>query len=138
MDFITDRTEADVLLGNAKGVYSHIDLNRVENAVAAIGEELSVNLGFSVFLTAKTDWEPTGDFLKESWPTASQMERYLSNVRCISNIFPSSVMLPTSMSDLTWRSANNIERALHYAAECIAAVKSSFQYSGEVYAGEEI
>ena len=48
MQFITDRTHADVLLGNEKGIYSYEDLNRVERAVAQLSAMGSSSLPVSV------------------------------------------------------------------------------------------
>lgn len=113
MEFITDRTKADVLLGNAKGGYGYEDLNRVETAVA----ELSTLLGLN--LTTKTDWSVS------SLPLAADMDRYLGNVAAIrtkaislgaSSVFPA---LPSSMVNLNWTGANNIERVLELAYGCI-------------------
>lgn len=138
MKLVTDRTESDALLGNEKGVYSHVDLNRVETAVAALAAELSA-IGYKINLTTKTDWMPPEDFLAETWPVKSQMERYLKNIRTIRNIFPleGKGTLPDSMDRLTWKTANLIEMILKNAGEKVDAVKQAWNYSGEVFAGEE-
>lgn len=138
MNLITDRTELDVLLGNEKGVYSHSDLNRVEAAVAEIAAELSA-MGYIIAPITKTDWELTGDFWEDSWPTETQMERYLKNIQDIWNIMPLNGKgeLPTSMEKLTWRSANLIEMVLENACKQVSAIKQAWKYSGELFAGEE-
>lgn len=138
MEFVTDRTEADVLLANEKGVYSFADLNRVEGNVGLLAEELSA-LGYALELSVKTDWGLPGDFSGDDWPVESQMERYLTNVRTIRNFFPleGKGSLPKSMDKLTWQSANLIEMILTHACVQINAVKQAWKYSGEIYAGEE-
>lgn len=138
MELVTDRTESDAILGNEKGVYSYVDLNRVETAVAALAADLSA-MGYKLDLKTKTDWTPPGDFLAETWPVKSQMERYLRNVRTIRNIFPleGKGTLPESMDRLTWKSANLIEMILKNAGEKVGAVKQAWKYSGEAFAGEE-
>lgn len=136
MEFTTDRTEADVLLGTEKGSYQDTDLNRVETAVAEISAQFS-SLGISIALVIKTDWAPPGDFSLETWATETQMARYLENVSAIRSLFPVPIELPQSMSDLNWEGANNIEKILKAAVDRIAAIKQSYRYSGEFYAGEE-
>lgn len=136
MQFITDRTEADVLMGTAKSMYQDTDLNRVEEAVAEISAQFHA-LGIGLKLVVKTDWKPPEDYSTENWVTEKQMARYLENVAAIRTLFPVAIQLPQSMSNLTWEDANNIEKILKTAVERIAAIKQSYRYSGEFYAGEE-
>ena len=136
MEFITDRTEADALLGTLKGTYLASDLNRVESAVEAIQAEFP-DLGISVHLPTKTDWKPPEDFAAFRWVVQSEMKRYLNNVKSILFLFPMSISLPESMDNLDWMGANNIERVLQTATSRISAIKQSYFYSGEIYAGEE-
>lgn len=137
MEFITDRTESDVLLGNEKGTYSFTDLNRVEFAVSQIAEQIT-ELGYTIRLKTKTDWSLPGDFSVESWPTESQMRRYLQNISDIRKVFLISTQVPETMEKLDWDGANNIEKVLQTAFSRIAGIKQSYRYSGEIYAGEEI
>lgn len=137
MDLIIDRTESDALLGNEKGVYSYTDLNRVEEAVREIAEDIT-ELGFAVKLQTKTDWGFPGNFSVSAWPVESQMERYLHNVSEIRRIFIISTQLPESMQKLDWNGANNIENILQTAFARIEGIKQSYRYSGEFYAGEDI
>ena len=83
-----------------KGAYNFSDLNRVERAVA----EISARAGLG--LVTKTDWR--------MWdlPTASEMARYLSNVRAIKAYCGSTVALPESMNRLLYTDANHIELIL--------------------------
>ena len=129
MDLITNRTEG--------AVYGYADLNRVESAVKIIADHLS-SMGINVSLNTKTNWAPPENFSPELWPVQSQMKRYLENVEVIKNLFPNSVRLPSSMSSLTWTGANNIEKVLSIALERIDGIQSTYKYSGELYAGEEI
>ncbi len=112
MEFITDRTEADVLLGNAKGRYRFTDLNRVERAVQELCN-LGNQLGYELNLPTKTDWGPPGMFPSDSWPTDSQMKRYLSNVSKLCELFSvDSSNVPQTADALDWQGANAIEEAL--------------------------
>lgn len=137
MNLITDRTEADALLGNLKGVYSYYDLNRVEEAVKAIAAHFQ-ELGIAEQLAVKTDWDLPGDFSQDAWPVEKQMKRYLNNVAAIKRLFLVQVQLPDSMDKLTWISANNIEKVLEIAFSRVEAIKQSYRYSGEIYAGEGV
>lgn len=83
-----------------KGAYNYSDLNRVERAV----EEISDLVGLG--LTTKTDW------IMWDVPTATEMARYINNVRAIKDHFGIDIELPTTMNNFTYESANNIEKIL--------------------------
>ena len=136
MEFVTDRTKSDVLLGTEKGRYSAADLNRVEGAVAelvALAKKLDINKEIEV----KTDWGLPGKFSASQWPTKEQMDRYLSNVHSLCAAMELAAKLPVSMEHLTWDGANQIEEALSLVYERIQRVLKIFRYSGEFFAGEE-
>lgn len=135
MDLIIDRSESDALLRNEKGVYGYGDLNRVEAAVAEIAA-LFPTLDIGLDLEIKTDWGLPAAFSVAEWPAASQMQRYLGNVRTIKSTFGVTVQLPSSMARLTWSGANNIEKVLQAAMARAAGTIESFRYSGEIYSGE--
>lgn len=137
MDLITDRTETDAVMGTEKGVYSYTDLNRVETAAEEIARQIT-NLGFALQLQTKTDWNLPGNFTAESWPTESQMRRYLQNIADIKRVFVIPTQIPDSMEKLDWRGANAIEKVLQTAFGRITGIKQSYRYSGEIYAGEEM
>lgn len=89
-----------------KGAYNYSDLNRVERAVAEISD-----LG-GLGLITKTDWD--------MWdiPTESDMNRYLGNVAVIREALTDGVNVPeapSTMSNLTYSDANNIELILDVA-----------------------
>lgn len=83
-----------------KGAYNYSDLNRVERIVAEISEVTSMGL------VTKTNWT--------MWdvPTATEMNRYLSNIRAIKTRFGIETSLVDTMSNLNYTSANNIEKIL--------------------------
>lgn len=137
MNLITDRTESDSLLGNEKGTYSYADLNRVELAVSQIAEQITT-LGFALSLQTKTDWSLPENFSVKTWPTESQMIRYLQNIAEIKKLFIIPTQIPETMEKLDWNGANNIEKVLQIAFSRIAGIKQSYRYSGEIFAGEEI
>lgn len=111
MQFITDRSRADS--GTAKGYYNYTDLNRVESAVQAICAALRAQ-GTDLGLTTKTDWCLGGSY-PDSWPTATQLQRYLGNVERIRSHFGIALALPSGMENLTYAGANAIEQVLEAA-----------------------
>ena len=137
MKLVTDRTEMDALLGNEKGTYGYLDLNRVESCVAMISDLFS-EMGISAELPTKTNWGIPGQFSVADWPVETQMERYLRNIALIRTEMAISIPVPISMDKLTWISANNIEKILETAVIRIKGIKQSYRYSGEIYAGEEL
>ena len=137
MNLITDRPAEDVLQGTPKGKYTTEDLNRVEQAVAEL-YALAKELDIYTVGTIKTDWNPTALFSPESWPTQSQMQRYLANITHLCKALELAYGLPATMENLTIDGANNIEKALLQAYSRIENALQIFCYSGEVFAGEEI
>lgn len=136
IQLITDRTQADVLLGTAKGSYGVADLNRVEQAVAEL-VTLARALDIRDDMDIKTDWTLPGGFSADQWPTRSQMQRYLDNVTELCRIVTVNAELPVSMNNLTFEGANQIERALEQVYDRVQKVLQIFQFSGEIFAGEE-
>lgn len=136
MNFVTDRTESDVLLNNEKGRYKYSDLNRVERAVSELCQ-LAQKLDMYPELTTKTNWSRPGTFSAKTWPTESQMQRYIQNVHRLCDCFGLSLPLPATMDQLNWEGANNIEKALQYAYVRVQSILNTFYYSGELFAGEE-
>ena len=136
MRFVTDRTEADMLLGNPKGRYGYEDLNRVEQAVEQLAE-LAKRLDKQLNLSCKTDWGAPEQFSADTWPTASQMQRYISNVHTLCDQFAPEMDLPVTMDHLNWQGANDIELGLQFVYCRVIAILNTFNFSGEIFAGEE-
>ena len=112
MDLVFDRTYADVLQGNEKGFYTEKDLNRVETAVQQL-QQMAQQLGISIQLQTKTDWDFTAAYSAQNWPTKAQMDRYIYNVARLSRSCGVNAVLPESMDRLDWEGANQIESALY-------------------------
>lgn len=138
MELITDRTEEDVFLRNEKGIYTHIDLNRVESAVKLIMGYIPLLGKMPIDLETKTDWKPHNGFSATDDPTKSQMDRYLKNVAVIRDVFSVPEELPDSMDLLNYKSANKIESVLMEAISKSEAIVKAYFYSGELYAGEGV
>lgn len=152
LNLITDRTAQDVsrwrelhvkgyaAMTNAereewatsKGAYNYTDLNRVENAVAYIADLLS-SLGYGVEIAKTRTWTIY------DVPTASDMNRFLSNVRTIREAFSvmrTTPVAPSTMQRLTHTSANNIERILQDVETLVNNMVAAFMYAGDIYGGE--
>ncbi len=136
MQLVTDRTQADVLMGTEKGHYGPKDLNRVEQVVAELAS-VAKDLDIPGEFVVKTDWALPEEFLRDNWPTATQMQRYLDNIYRLCNAVALAKDLPVSMENLTWEGANQIERSLEQAYIRIQSILQTFQFSGEIFAGEE-
>ena len=123
MQFITDRTLADVRAGTAKGYYNHTDLNRVESAVAAIINRLN-EMDNDIQLSNKTDWTPGGSY-PHNWPTEAQLQRYLDNVELIRSYYALDIALPKTMSMLDHIGANAIEQVLQQAWQILFGAQTN-------------
>lgn len=150
--------------GVQKGAYNYTDLNRVEEAVDYVADELvqadtdlrayaaSLNVAWdSLFelpydpadytsLTIKTNWTD------EDIPSVADMTRYIGNLSLIQASLLVPIGIPASMNALDYNGANNIERmlkdtdtalaeAVEYRKMLIRAALAVF-YSGELYSGE--
>ena len=129
---ITDRTQADADARNEKGTYNAGDLNRVGAAVAYVAGRL-FECGTSVNVSPKQDWS------ESDTPTASQMERYRSEVAALRDALaamPTTPQAPTTMENLTWNGANNLEKILQDADVLISNLKAAWFFSGDLFSGE--
>lgn len=153
LELITDRTQQDVdslreltskrlenmtaaeiteWLKPHKGAYNYTDLNRVEAAVAYLGERLNQH-GYHIGLLETKVWG------MNDVPTLADMARYLTNVRQIRFAFvtlDTTPAAPLSLERMTYQSANNIEQILHDVDVLLNNMILSMNYSGEIYGGE--
>ncbi len=141
---ITDRTELDVLNGTSKGVYNYTDLNRVESAVKELYTQLKVYMPAIDDIITKIDWapfEPDVEYLSinNNWFTKEQRERYLTNVQklAIMVVIADKINLPTSMDNLDYIGANNIEKAIGIIEKAIESIPINWRYCGTFQCGEE-
>ena len=131
-ELITDRTQADVDAGNAKGTYRASDMNRVGKAVEYVAGRL-LECGTSVDVSPKQDW-PESDT-----PTASQLERYRSDVAALRDALaamPTTPRAPATMTGLTCGGANALEKILEDTDVLITNLKAAWFFSGDLFAGE--
>ncbi len=132
LDMITDRTLEDVLLGNKKGVYGAVDLNRVGEAINHVAARLRA-AGNNIEVSPKADWA------REDIPTPAQMVHYLEQiqkVRDVLAVYQTTPAVPADMEDLTHGEANDIEKILVDIDQLITNMIAAYYYSGELYGGE--
>lgn len=154
MNLITDRTQFDVdrwrllhdrgwalmstserneWLGEMKGRYGYTDMNRVEEAVAALSRRLT-ELGYNHSeLTVKTDWS------HEDIPTVEDFKRYYGNVETLrraSTIYPSTPVTPTVAQNLNYSRANDLEQIILDINEITTILPNTWYYAGEIFSGE--
>ena len=152
--------------GVARGAYNYTDLNRVEEAVDYVADELvQAPLTLRAYATEMgVEWDDYFDVpydpddyddltIKTNWavsdiPSAAQMARYIGNIQLIQAAIPdaSVAWIPATMDGLDYELANNIEQLLkdvHTALELLVELKKGYirsalavYYSGEIYSGE--
>lgn len=112
--------------------YNYSDLNRVEAKTAEVAELLTAQ-GYVTTVVVKTDWKMT-DF-----PTQTEMNRYLGNVKkCINNFCKMpGITLPDTMDRLDYIGANNIEKTLVGIEKLLEYMLAVMRYSGTFYSGNE-
>ena len=154
MDFITDRSEADVARWKTlhdkgwhamtdaeraewqsymKGCYNISDMNRVELAVQELSGRLT-ELGYTPpALQTKTTWS-TVDV-----PTKADFDRYFGNVDALKQVlpsFPSSPATPTTAQRFDYQKANDLEKILLDIDVAITNLKKAWYFTGDIFAGE--
>lgn len=117
----------------AKGMYTHVDLNRVETAVEAIASQLR-ELGYTPLISSvKTNWTYRDAFWVED------AERYIQNVAALreaSIVFPDTPEAPTVGKKLDYNLANDIEKILEDINRVCENIPKSWYHAGEVFMGE--
>lgn len=129
---ITDRTASDVSAGRRKGYYNALDLIRVGEAMVYLEERFAA-VGISVTVSPKLDWQ-LADI-----PTHAQALRYLTDIGVLRGKltqFRETVILPGSLTALTWASANDIETILLDVENLIHTIILSYRhYTGRAISG---
>jgi len=147
---VTDRTAADVArvkalinkgwelmldaeksewMSGMKGAYTPTDLNRVgHNLIYLVG--LLNSYGYYLSVVPKTDWTYA------DIPTASDMIVYLENLSILR--FLSAQEIPSSMDNITYIDANNIEKMLVEVKYKIESLVSGFRHCGAVISGQGV
>lgn len=130
-DLITNRTQADVDAGNARGSYGSADLNRVGEAANAVREMLA-EYGYAVPEALRTDWTD------RDIPRQSDMERYirvLTDLRDSLRFADTVPTLPGTMDRFTFIMANQIEAMLSQLGPAVESIPLTWFDSGQIEAG---
>ena len=152
---ITDRTPADVdairiladsikvgaataeqvreyLDVNHKGAYTYRDLNRVEDAVLYVAQQLQ-EAGYLSVIPETRSWAVSDK------PNVDDFKRYLDNIAVIRSVLPvweSTPEVPTSMNGFDVAKANALEKILVDVELILEYIKLSWFYLGDVYSSE--
>lgn len=125
--------EIDVTPSAAKGMYTHIDLNRVEGAVESIVSRFK-DAGYSVpEMTIIVDRTYKTKLLD------SDVERYFRNIATVREllpVYPSTPLVPYVGEPLNYERANNIEKILLDVDEIFTKLTQSWHYAGDLFTGE--
>ena len=117
----------------AKGMYTHNDLNRVENGVKEVAD-LFRKVGYNIpTMEIKTDWTYQDTITKE------EMVRYLANVetiRATSVVFSNTPKTPSINKKLDHLAANNIEKVLNDKFNIANNTMNAWSPSGGIISGE--
>ena len=137
---ITDRTEADVTIGNAKGTYNASDLNRVGAAMNYVAARLREQ-GYDPHISPKTGWKD------DDWVDPAAQAVYLGDLAELRKQFTMLESTPevpprilataiNSGDGLTYGWANDIEQILLDIDVLLTNIAAGWLYSGEIYSGE--
>ena len=155
LDLITDRSEADVgavraletaiksgtateeqvrqyLNVHQKGAYTHEDLNRVELAVAYVGERLR-SFGYPQSVYSIWLWSMTDK------PNEMDLSRYFDNVAKIRSLLPvwaTTPEAPGSVIGFDVRKANALEQILADVDQILSLIRDAWFNSGDLYLAE--
>ena len=115
-----------------RGMYTHIDMNRVEKAVEDISLRFKES-GYGTQLNVKTDWT------YQDTVTKSDMERYLQNIIALREffvVFEDTPNAPNINAKLDYKLANDIENILKDVYDIADSLVRSRYYVGEIISGE--
>ena len=129
---VTDRTQADVNAGNAKGTYNASDLNRVVAAMNYVADRLREQ-GYDPHINPKTDWKDG------EWVTPADQAVYLGDLAELRKQFTmmaSTQEVPPDLEKLNYIEANSIEQILVDIDALLTNIAAGWLYSGEIYSGE--
>lgn len=112
----TDRTSAVQ--------YTYTDLNRVGNDLQYLADLLN-SYGYSVTVLTKTDYA-----VGEKTNTATLMTRYITDLNAIKTVFYGTQSLPSSMNNINYVDANNIEKLLVEINTYITNMTAAFWHCG--------
>ena len=137
---VTDRNQADVDAGNAKGTYNASDLNRVGSAMNYVADRLKA-AGYDPHISPKTDWKD------DDWVDPADQAVYLGDLAELRKQFALLYSTPevpprilatgiNTNDGLTHTWANDIEKILEDIDVLLTNSAQAWFYSGELFSGE--
>lgn len=139
---ITDRTQADVDAGNERGTYDDRTLNRVTSAMEDLRARFS-ELGYITGYEPLMIWHLNGSS-DAVWREndedidADQFNAYIANVsalRGVLNMLSSTPQTPSTLENLLYTQANDIEKILFDIDATLRRMASTFPVCGEALCG---
>ncbi len=125
--------EIDLNPSAVRGMYTHNDLNRVENGVKNILCKLD-GMGYTVpEVITKNNWSYKDSF----WET--DMARYYNNIKIVRGMVPVSADTPKAPKigeALDHQVANDIEKILTNVEKSLYSLSKNWFYSGDLMVGE--
>ena len=131
LHLVTDRTQADVIAGNEKGIYKASDLNRVGTALITVHDRLRTH-GIDVPADVREDY--AADEVLDK----AVMNAYIESANAVHDAVENSAPQPPAGIDgLDWEGANNIERAIIAVDDVLESREIGWIYAdAELYAGD--
>ena len=129
---VTDRTQADVDAGNAKGTYKASDLNRVGAAMNYVAARIREQ-GYDPHISPKTDW------MDGEWVTPADEAVYLGDLAELRKqfaLYETTPEVPPDLEKLNYIEANSIEQILMDIDALLTNIAAGWLYSVEIYSGE--
>lgn len=127
------QAELDFIKTAQKGAYNAADVNRVVSAYNTLVADLAAE-GYPVTLAGTIPTKAASGLLLDT-----EGEVYLQNVEIIRSalpVFDDTPPTPTTMNNLTFQKANDIEKILYDVSVAIQNMIDAYFYSGELYCGE--
>ena len=140
LHLVTDRTQADVTAGNAKGTYNASDLNRVGAAMNYVADRLRA-AGYDPHISPKTDWKD-GDWVDPAAQAVylgdlAELRKQFTMLESTPRVPPRILATTVNSGDgLTYGWANDIEQILVDIDALLTNIDAGWLYSGEIYSGE--
>lgn len=129
---IVDRNAQDLREQNERAYLNYFDLNRIEQDTEYLHDVL-LAYGYSQQVVCKTDW------VMADFPYITEIERTRSNIlNLLNGYYTQETELPTSLTELTWRKLNAVEKNLKLMYEMIIRMEQSFRRCGTFHAGQGV
>lgn len=124
-------SEEKVLWNTHRARHKHTDFNRIGEAVNYLVGILN-SYGYNIVLSEKTDWATTDE------PMYADLEELLDDIKTLKEYFYGTTALPSSIDNLTYTDANNIESLLVEIDLNISNMISSFRKCGTFKSGQGV